>query len=129
MSAAAIADQVDAVVAFVGARRAVSFVELLEFLAERGTDVAGQLALCMPGDPNLILWAGVSQDVADLVAALQRDGRVVPRSTSWLVYLIDGRALRYPIAHRPPRGGYRSEHWLPVVFEPRSQRSTNGSRR
>jgi hypothetical protein len=104
----------------------VTFVEVTRFLAQRGVTVEGDLAICghrtadgQP-DPNLILWADVSQDVLDILD--QALPAIEYHPADLLTYLYDGAALSFPIAKRPPRNGYAAPHWLPVVLTVRDER-------
>jgi hypothetical protein len=65
---------------------------------------------------NGVLWAGMSQAFADALELLRSQGRVHVHGTSPLVYLIDGGMLRLPVAKRPPKGGYKQPHWVPVCL-------------
>jgi hypothetical protein len=116
----------DDLIEYVRRYRHVTFVEVTRFLAQRGVPVEGDLAICgyrtadgQP-DPNLILWAGVSQDVVDVLDQAHTAIEFHPAEV--LTYLFDGAALRYPIAKRPPRNGYTTPRWLPVVLNVRDGR-------
>jgi hypothetical protein len=115
----------DDLIEYVRRYRHVTFVEVTRFLAQRGVPVEGDLAICgyrtadgQP-DPNLILWAGVSQDVVNILD--QALPALEYHSTDLLTYLCDGAALRFPIAKRPPRNGYVTPHWLPVALNVRDE--------
>ncbi len=99
----------------------VSMVEL-ERVAGEHLDTSGDLAWVAPDDANLVAWAGMSQGFIDALNAMRERGKVEAGGTSPLVYLAGGKVPRYPVAQRPPKGGYKSEHWLPVVFNPREAR-------
>ena len=91
----------------------VSFPELERWLADRGVNVAGDFAL----EParNVILWGGVSKEFCDFFHELRPHLDLAPCS-SLLVYVVDGKLMRFPIAKRPPRNGYKEPHWLPVTL-------------
>ena len=63
---------------------------------------------------NIILWDGIQRNLADAISQLLADAQIEVRSSSPLIYLIDGASLRLPIAkqHR----NYKTPHWLPVVI-------------
>jgi hypothetical protein len=93
----------------------VSFIELQRFAEDTlGIPSSGDYAL--EAAPNLILWAGVSNDFVDLVNAIKATKSVDLNPTSLLVYMVDGGLLNMPIAKRPPRNGYKEPHWAPVVL-------------
>ena len=105
----------------------VSMVEL-ERVAGEHIEVSGDLAWAPAAEPNLIIWAGMSQDFIDAVDLMRECERVEPTLTTPLVYTIDGKMLNLPVAQRPPKGGYKSEHWAPVVFNPASPASARTKR-
>lgn len=91
----------------------VSFAELERWLTDRGVDVAGDYAI----EPlhNVIIWGGVSKQFCDIFFRLRPHLHLEPCS-SLLVYMIDGKLMRFPVARRPPRNGYKDPHWLPVTL-------------
>ena len=103
----------------------LTFVEATNFVASHGIDVKGDLAICglrkCDGemDPNLILWAGMSQEFVDVMAEIRPHIDFAPESQ--LTYLFDGAMLTFPIVQRPPSKGYASPHWLPVSLKPRAE--------
>lgn len=94
----------------------VTFIELVRACKEVGMETEGTMALALPEDPNILLWAGVSGAFCDAFEALRDSGRAVPRPSSQLTYLFDGGMPKLPVAKRLPKGGYKTERWLPVVF-------------
>jgi hypothetical protein len=105
---------VDQALALICDKGGVSFVELRRLLGE--DRARGDLAVEFPGMPNVVLWAGMSQDFVDLVDAITKSGRAVITPTTVLVYLADGVTPNFPLAKRLPRGGYKQPHWTPVTF-------------
>lgn len=65
---------------------------------------------------NIVFWGGLSQELADLIMALDADGAIRYEPASPLAYLVDGGLLTLPLARRPPRNGYKKLHWLPVCL-------------
>lgn len=98
----------------------ISLVEIENELLRLGVDIEGEMAVGPDECPNLFIWAGMSQDFADVLKAVMQDRRVKATQTSPLVYLCDGKALTFPLARKPPRQGYREPHWVPVCFGPNS---------
>jgi hypothetical protein len=106
----------DAIVEYVGRRDHVSFVELIRaFQLSRG-----DLELCwmLPDRGEVVVWAGMSETTVEQLSRLVfYEKRLGPEPCSWLVYLVDGECLRLPIVtRRPPRGGYKRPHWLPLTL-------------
>ena len=101
-----------AALAYVQTHPGTSFVELERVMSEF-FPVEGDLAIGME-QRNVVLWSGISEDFADVYAAL--DGKITLEPASWLVYLADGKALNLPLVKRLPKKSYKKPHWLPVVF-------------
>jgi hypothetical protein len=73
------------------------------------------------GAPNVILWMGVSEDLADLILELVNEGVLFLWPAHPVTYLIDGKGLTLPIAQRPPKEGYKKPRWLPTCLRVISQ--------
>lgn len=97
-------------------QQGTSFVEISKELAKSGFDPKGDLALCHPSDGNLVMWLGVSDLLVDALNELLAARLVHYKPTTPFVYLADGGMPTLPQAQRPPKGGYREPHWLPVVI-------------
>jgi hypothetical protein len=96
----------------------VSFVEIEGAFADAKGD--HEIAL---DDRNVVLWQGVSYQLADAVRDAIKMGLVELSPTSPLVYAIDGKLLRLPIAKGARN--YKSPRWLPVVLDlPKATRKT-----
>jgi hypothetical protein len=100
--------------ALVEQRDYVSMVEVTRELPE----TVGDLAWCSAEDENIIFWNGVSPAFLDALRTLRE--REVVRFTpgSTLSYFVDGAVPNMPVAKHPPKGGYRTPHWLPVYLRP-----------
>lgn len=95
---------------------AVSFVEIERMLAPY-VEVKGDVSIGIGiHNKNIIFWAGLSEKVAQAIIDLEINGKIHFRPTNTFVYLIDGKALTYPIAKRPPKKGYKDLRWLPVCL-------------
>lgn len=90
----------------------VTFVELRKvWAAHIQTD--GDHSIVLSDNPNVILWAGVSDRFCRLYDLLLKQGvRIEPASP--LAYLIDGGTLNLPVVKRAVT--YKTPHWLPVVL-------------
>lgn len=64
--------------------------------------------------PNVVLWTGMTEEFVK--AMMEVKPKLEVAGTSLLVYMIDGGLLKLPIAKRPTKKGYKTEHWLPVIF-------------
>jgi hypothetical protein len=94
----------------------VSFPELRRVLEHHGVPASGEHSMELSKCPNMLLWAGMSEEFYTIAGALYDHEHIEVRPTILLTYLADGGMLRLPIAHRPPKRGYRKPHWVPVVF-------------
>lgn len=112
-----LAKHVKAAVDLITANRVgTSIVEIRRALEAQGLETKGEIAVENGDCPNLVIWAGMSQEFADVLKAVLCDKRIEATPTSILVYMCDGEALTLPIAQRPPKNGYREPHWVPVCF-------------
>ena len=105
----------DRVVAFITERGGgVSFVELEREFPE---EFDGQEhAMYLTGYDNILLWQPVSQAMAEALNSASNNGRIVMKATQPIVYAIDGKMLRIPLARKARQ--YRTPRWLPVTFSP-----------
>jgi len=87
-----------------------SFAELSRIEGFKG----GDCDLTAPGNPNVILWAGLTESAADAMLELLASRQIRARPAHMLVYLCDGEALTLPIAKQLRK--YKKPHWLPVTF-------------
>jgi hypothetical protein len=107
----------EAVERLVKQRDCVSMIEV-ENLLEPYLPIRGYVAWVLD-DPNLILWLGMSEEFMAVLKELNTRKRVFPHPASLLIYMIDGgRIPTLPIAKKPPKGGYKTEHWIPICLRP-----------
>ncbi len=91
----------------------VSFVEIMRLF---GQEAKGDY--CMEILPNCILWSGMSMELVDAINDCLIRGTIVPKGTSLMVYFVDGMFPKWPLAKRLPKNGFKTPHWVPVVFNP-----------
>jgi hypothetical protein len=112
-----IAEHTESTVEFIRANGSgTSLVEIKRHLGQQGMETEGEVAVETGGCKNLFIWAGMSQEFADVLKAILCDRRVLATPTTALVYYCDGEALTLPVAQKPPKGGYKEPHWLPACF-------------
>lgn len=95
----------------------MSFAEVVDWFAPH-MPVEGTVAIEAPDCPNLLIWAGMSEELVGLLQKMGRAKLFHYEPTVLLVYLVDGKHLDLPIAKRPPKKGYKEPHWVPVVLKP-----------
>ncbi len=72
---------------------------------------------CIEIAPNVLLWSGMSEQLAEAVLGLIREKRLFTHPSCALTYLIDGGGLALPIPKRsPPPGGLKKLHWIPTCL-------------
>lgn len=108
--------------AYILGRGHVTFVELLD----RFPEMRGDSTFAYQSS-NVVLWTGISQHCYDALNLLLKSNRIHLWRASTLTYLVDGGALKLPLA--TSRRPYKRPHWLPVTFhgEPkRGNRQASG---
>jgi hypothetical protein len=98
----------------------VSFAEMTRQIPES----AGERMMFINND-SLIVWSGVSQEFAEAVESLLREGLIRYEAVPGLVYVGDRQVLngfpeRFPLAKRVKR--YKKPRWFPVVLRPPRKR-------
>lgn len=109
-----------AVIEYVTATDHVTLAEIQEFLSAY-MDVEGETELALGHDPNIVLWAGMSDEFVAFMRQLWGDPALALDGCSPWAYMMDGKSLNLPIAKRPPNHGYKEPHWMPVCLRPRSK--------
>lgn len=98
-----------------------SFVELERGIETAGIDPSGDLGIS-PGklwDRNIVIWVGVSHDMAEAFAALHDAGLIQFRPTQAITYWVDGKVPNLPLAKQLRR--YKTPRWLPATIGPGPQ--------
>jgi len=111
----------EAIISLVFELEGVSFVEI-ENLLSPYVDIEGVMAMCYPGQDNIILWHNINQRFLNIVkeAMNAKDAlgnyKIALKPTQPLVYYVDGKVPDFPIAKSIRQ--YKQEHWLPMTFSP-----------
>ena len=66
-------------------------------------------------DSNIFLWMSMSKEAINAFQDLFKEGIIEVASTHPLVYIIDGRIPKHPIAKRINHK-YKKPRWLPVAM-------------
>jgi hypothetical protein len=103
----------DAIAAYVARMDWTTFVELEQRLAPY-FEIEGNASI--ESAPNTFIWTGMSEPFAEAMLQLIDEGRLHLHPATSLTYVLDGGALRLPVAKRPPPGGYARPRWLPVLL-------------
>ncbi|MBG6070068.1 hypothetical protein [Micromonospora ureilytica] len=111
------AELIDQLVAHIAQWDWTTFAEIGRLVSADGIPTEGTYALEVV--PNGLMWAGMSQQYAEIVDQLRRDPRVAVAICSPLSYVADGQMLRHPVAASlPGPDGYAEPRWLPTAFRP-----------
>lgn len=103
----------DAIVEYVRCYDWVTLVEIQHKL-EPYFPTKGDCA--MSKGQHLVLWGGMSESFIAVLRQLIDEGRVFLHPTVLLTYLLDGGFCKLPIVKRIPKGGLKSDRWLPVCL-------------
>ena len=68
--------------------------------------------------PNITLWPKLNEEAFDALSDLFEADRIHAVPCDRMIYLMDGAIPRLPVVRKPPPGGYKKLHWLPVVLRP-----------
>lgn len=91
----------------------VTYVELQRVC---GDDARGDLAHFSTQDNNIVFWTNCSDAFLDAIDQLMDEEKMFMHPAERLTYMIDGVTITMPMAKRPPAGGYKKPHWLPICF-------------
>jgi hypothetical protein len=111
---------IDECIDWITGNRGVSFAELRGWLEHKGMATDGTWSWEIK--PNVVVWAGMSQEFVDFLNALRATKRTQLRPldafSGMLIYGCDGEMLALPYAKRPPAKGYKDPHWIPTYIDP-----------
>ena len=105
----------DAIEAYVATHGRATFATLQRSF-EPFVPINGDRSLTL-ADPNVFVWLGLSDELADVLKEVVKRGRFFLHPTHWLEYVCDGHALALPVVETLPlRQRYEKPHWLPVAL-------------
>ncbi|MDS3872185.1 pathogenicity island protein [Staphylococcus hominis] len=90
-----------------------TFVEIERIFDEYSFDYKGEGAYTSGSNEKVIFWIGWNQAAFNLIADLKQDALIKMSVCSPLIYMIDGKSLKLPIAKSK---NIKTDHWLPVTF-------------
>ena len=82
---------------------------------------SGQCNLGHPDYPLIRFWEGLSEEAAEAIAELWRDGKIIHEPTDELAYMASGVTLEMPLFTTElagQAGTLPQPHWLPVLIVP-----------
>lgn len=103
-------DLKDRMKAFIHSRDNVSFAEIQREFKES----FGNLEIHPGTNPSIIIWHGLSKELADSFESLVKSGEIIVKPCSVIIYFVDGAVPRLPLAKRNKI--YKTKHWLPVIL-------------
>lgn len=104
----------DAIVEFARIRRGAMFFDIQQNFSSY-VNAYGDRSMEKPG--NVVLWAGLGDELADLLSRLLEEERLFLHPANLYSYLWDGVCLNLPLAKRIPKNGYKTPHWLPCCLK------------
>jgi hypothetical protein len=106
-----------ALITYVRKNDYVTYAEMANVLAPY-IPVKGNLAAEVSAVKNLVMWWGMSPEWCETLNELFTAGLLWREPCSIMCYVVDGAYLTLPLAKRPPKGGYATEHWAPSCVRP-----------
>ena len=88
---------------------------LEQYLTDDGFNVFGSSGIYLPGNMNVMVWGGISDELQSIMASLIRTQQVKMLPANPLVYLM--KMPLFPICYDFPQKRYSNLHWMPVYFE------------
>jgi SpoVK/Ycf46/Vps4 family AAA+-type ATPase len=77
---------------------------------------AGDQGLALRADPNVVLWSGMSQELATLLSTLIAQRRIYIHATPAEAYKEIGKGLKLPMVTEPGEGKQPRPVWMPAAF-------------
>jgi len=108
-----------------GTESYVSFIQLENYLKQKGLPYEGEYSVHIPGHPTIMMWQGLSQDFARAILELIfEDFEIVPTYVSQSLYTLEGKEINLPIAEHLH---YEDmiKRWAPVMFKRTSPYKSN----
>ncbi len=102
-------------------KEGMDYVSQAQLIARFGDELRGDRLMEVPSK-HLVLFVGCSQLFADAVHIIEGESpqRVYLETCDYLVMLTDGCPvpLDMPTAKKVPKGGYKTNHFVPICFRP-----------
>ena len=102
-----------AIVEFVRSRGDVLIPELVDAMADH-LEVEGDQGLAIRSNPNMVLWAGLSQSICELICELVSSKRLYVHPTDFERYKALHKGLRLPVLKEPNDERIARASWLPT---------------
>jgi hypothetical protein len=76
----------------------------------------GEQGLSLRADPNVVLWSGMSQQLAELLSSLIAQRRIYLHAVGVGVYKALGKAVKLPVIETLAEGKQPRPVWMPTAF-------------
>jgi hypothetical protein len=76
----------------------------------------GEQGLALRADPNVVLWSGMSQELAELLSSLIAQRRIYLHAVGVDVYKVLGKAVKLPVIETMTEDKQARPVWLPTAF-------------
>jgi hypothetical protein len=77
---------------------------------------AGDQGLALRSDPNVVLWSGMSQELATLLSTLIAQRRIYIHTHTAAAYKEIGKGLKLPVVEELKEGKQPRPIWMPAAF-------------
>lgn len=103
---------------YIAANKDASYVEIQRVFENKGFDYRGDREAIAGTNENIVFWSGWNDEAFQIIDDLIKSGKIERVPCHFIVYLIDGCCLTYPILRSSPKK-IKSPHWIPCVFRAR----------
>lgn len=93
-----------------------SYAEIERLFEKYSFDYIGNIEAFSDKNSKVVFWTGWNKKAFDILAELIRENRIEREPCNFIVYLIDGKILNYPILNKAPKN-LKNIYWLPCVFK------------
>lgn len=100
---------------FINRTQGVSYVEIEDFFNQAGFEWKGDYNMKHPKYENVYFWSGWNVEATELLAELEKDGKVYKEPTEQFIYVMDGRKMNMKVATRDY--DYKTDHWIPLIWQ------------
>lgn len=110
-------DQISAkILGYIKKNGEASYAEIEHIFEDNDFDYHGSMELYSEANEHVVFWAGWNEEATELIACLINSGKLERIPCQPFRYLLDGKALNYPVLKGDP-DKIRTPHWLPCVFK------------
>ena len=91
-----------------------SYAELERLFEQHSYDYIGNIETVSSSNSHVVFWCGWNKQAFEILAELMREKEIERVPCDSIIYLIDGKGLKYPVLN--DISDVRTIHWLPCLF-------------